>query len=125
MTKTQEQVMKGWFRQETWRDIKRRLGRWRLWGLCCATIPPSRPPPSDIPAAGSPVSDTTTLVDEDVRQGPWGEERDSWANRGWAPYFGGQWNGVFPGPGPETPPLPPDSVDVDVNDEVVVDEASY
>ena len=30
----------------------------------------------------------------------WGEERDSWSNTGYAPYFGAQWIGVLPGPAP-------------------------
>lgn len=34
----------------------------------------------------------------------WGEERDSWWNKGFAPYFATQWIGVLPGPGPDDPP---------------------
>ena len=73
----------------------------------------SSSPPTRAPAARSPpprIDASTTMVDrEDSERGAsakkrWGEERDSYLNPGYAPYFGAQWNGVLPGPGSEDPP---------------------
>ena len=103
MTKAQEEEMKGWFLKEVWSKIMERL---KEWGICGAFGIRN-------PAANSPAA-TAGLVDkkEDFRgvvstKKRWGEERDSWLNRGWAPYFGGQWIGVLPGPAPSELPAVP------------------
>ena len=102
MTKAQEEEMRGWFLKEIWKNIMERLRSWRLWRLFGANGPAVNPPPSV----------TATLVDEGdfddaSSKKRWGEERDSWLNKGYAPYFGAQWIGMLPGPGPDDPPTVP------------------
>ena len=118
MTKAQEEEMKGWFLKEIWRNIINRLRSWRFWrlrgaGSLAASSPAAAPSPSD----------TATLVDEGFEDDAsakklWGEERDSWLNKGYAPYFGAQWNGVLPGPGPGDLPAVP--IDADDDEETAI-----
>jgi len=97
-----------------------RLRSWRFWRLCGASGRGTSPP-----AAHLSPSDTATLVDEDFKDNAstksakklWGEERDSWLNKGYAPYFGAQWNGVLPGPGPDDPPASPIDIVIDIVDD--------
>ena len=127
MTKAQEEEMKGWFLKEIWRNIIDRLRSWRIWRLCGASSPATSPPPATLSPSG-----TATLVDEGFEDDDasatrkakklWGEERDSWLNKGYATYFGLLWNGVLPGPGPDDPPAVP--IDID-DDEETAGDASW
>lgn len=102
MTKAQEEEMRGWFLKEVWSKIMERL---KDWGIC-GTFGIGNS------AANSPAATAKRVDKEEFREGVsaknrWGEERDSWLNPGWAPYFGGQWIGVLPGPAPgELPAVP-------------------
>jgi hypothetical protein len=106
MTRVQEEEMKGWFLPANWTNIMERVRCWRIWRLFGESCPAATPPPSD-----------ALLLDPDdaiQRRGPWGEERDSWLSKAYAPYFGAQWKGVLLGPGPEDPPsAPTDMADED------------
>ena len=132
MTRAQAQEMRGWFLAEVWRCIRHRLGSWRLWRLCGARSPPARlPAPAAARVEEDAGSDEDADVDVDVgaqnqdqgqsqdrsrsrnqsrNQKLWGEERDSWANKGYAPYFGAQWDGVLPGPGHDDLPAVPANI---------------
>ena len=92
MTKAQEKEMKGWFLQEIWSNIMECSKSRRP----CGTFWNKNPTTNSIAVSAK-------LIDrEDFRSAMklWGEERDSWSNTGYAPYFGAQWIGVLPGPAP-------------------------
>ena len=103
MTEAQEAEMKGWFLREIWRVIVERLKGWRTCTFFGASIPAASRPAANLPPGG------TTNLNVGKEGGAstkkrWGEERDSWLNKGYAPYWGAQWIGVLPGPGPDDPP---------------------
>jgi hypothetical protein len=106
MTKAQQEEMEGWFLKEIWRGITGRLKSWRTGSTSGTGNHPATSPP----VAHLPPRNTADLVAEEAfgevasAKKRWGEERDSWFNPGYAPYFGAQWIGVFPGPGPDDLP---------------------
>lgn len=92
MTQAQEAEMKGWFLHEIWSNIRECLKSWRSCGTFWIRS-----------SATNSLAVIARLVErEDGGRAKklWGEERDSWSNTGYAPYFGAQWIGVLPGPAP-------------------------
>ena len=108
MTKAQEEEMKGWFLKEVWSNIMERLKDWGMRGIYGI-----RNFTANSPAATARLADREDFRDAVSAKKRWGEERDSWLNPGWAPYFGGQWIGVLPGPAPTELPAVPMGIDDD------------
>ncbi len=92
MTKAQEEEMKGWFLTEIWSNVMECLKSWRSCGTFWI-----RSSTTNSLAAIAKLMDKEDFLSAKKR---WGEERDSWSNTGYAPYFGAQWIGVLPGPAP-------------------------
>lgn len=86
-----------------------RLKAWRF----CGTFGGIRNSAASSLAALSKLVDTEDFTTGDGVKATkrWGEERDSWSNKGYAPYFGAQWIGVLPGPGVDD--LPEMSIGID------------
>ena len=127
MTKAQEAEMEGWFLKDIWRGIMDRLKGWRFCGG--GTLGMRNAAASSLAALSKLVDNENENENENENGGflttgttgddglkakkRWGEERDSWLNKGYAPYFGAQWIGVLPGPGVDDPP----DVSIGINDD--------
>jgi len=99
MTNAQVEEMKDWFLKDIWRGIMEHLTSWRFcgpFGYQNAT--------TSSPAAAAKLMDEEHFGDVVSAKKPWGDECDSWWNKGFALYFATQWVSVLLGPGPDDPP---------------------